>query len=310
MGGWDKPGHDGQVGGFRVLWIFLTAAAAPLQVARNALQRGLVGDAGPWGATLVRFLFGLPFSLAIFAAVALATRGAAPRLSAAYATAVALGALSQMGATAALLVAMRRSGFAVATVMQQSSLPLSAVFGWAALGDRLHGRAWAGIAVTTVGLAVLSWPRRDQLKGAGLGSLLGLASGAAFAIALNAFREAGRALDPQHAIFSATASVCVAQAIQTTVLAAALAALRPQALLAVARSWRASLGAGFFGAAASACWFGALALAPAGPVRAVGVIEAPIAAAAGRRLFKERLTVRQLCGGILAAGGVAVAALG
>ena len=43
-----------------MLWIFLTAAAAPLQVARNALQRGLVGDAGPWGATLVRFLFGLP----------------------------------------------------------------------------------------------------------------------------------------------------------------------------------------------------------------------------------------------------------
>jgi hypothetical protein len=40
-----------------MLWIILTAAAAPLQVARNALQRGLVGDAGPWGATLVRFLF-------------------------------------------------------------------------------------------------------------------------------------------------------------------------------------------------------------------------------------------------------------
>ena len=32
-----------------MLWILLTAAAAPLQVARNALQRGLVGDAGPWG---------------------------------------------------------------------------------------------------------------------------------------------------------------------------------------------------------------------------------------------------------------------
>ena len=52
-----------------MLWIMLTAAAAPLQVARNALQRGLVGDAGPWGATLVRFLFGLPFSLAMFAVV-------------------------------------------------------------------------------------------------------------------------------------------------------------------------------------------------------------------------------------------------
>ena len=48
-----------------MLWIALTIAAAPLQVARNALQRGLVEEAGPWGATLVRFLFGLPFALTL-----------------------------------------------------------------------------------------------------------------------------------------------------------------------------------------------------------------------------------------------------
>src|SRR6185369_15832163 len=116
-----------------MLWIVLTAAAAPLQVARNALQRGLVGDAGPWGATLVRFLFGLPFSLAIFAVAAALTPHASPHLSATFVVACATGALAQMGATASLLVAMRRSGFAVATVMQQSSLPFAAVFGWAVL---------------------------------------------------------------------------------------------------------------------------------------------------------------------------------
>jgi drug/metabolite transporter (DMT)-like permease len=287
----------------------MTAAAAPLQVARNALQRGLVGDAGPWGATLVRFLFGLPFSLAIFGMVALLTHGAAPHLSGGYLLAVAIGALAQVGATAALLVAMRRSGFAVATVMQQASLPFSALFGWAWLGDGLNSQAWAGIATTTAGLAVLSWPRRDQLAGAGMGSVLGLASGAAFAVGLNAYRQAGLLLDPHHPIYSATASVCAAQTLQTILLVAALAIWRPASLTAVARSWRPSLGAGFFGAAASACWFGALALAPAGPVRAIGVIEAPIAAAAGRRLFKEALTTRQLAGGVLAAIGVIATAL-
>jgi drug/metabolite transporter (DMT)-like permease len=237
------------------------------------------------------------------------TPSAAAQFGLDFAVSVAGGAVAQMAATAALLVAMRRAGFAVATVMQQSSLPLSAIFGWALLGDGLSGRAWIGIAAATLGLAIVSWPRRDQMQGAGLGVLLGLASGAAFAVALNAYRQAGRALDPHHPIFSATASVCVAQAIQSLILVAALAALRPSALIAVGRSWRPSLGAGFFGAAASACWFAALALAPAGPVRAVGVIEAPIAAAAGRRLFQERLNLRQLAGGALAAAGVAMTAL-
>lgn len=293
-----------------MLWILLTAAAAPLQVARNALQRGLVGDAGPWGATLVRFLFGLPFSILVFAAAAALTPGAHPALSLRFGAAVAAGALAQVGATAALLVAMRRSGFAVATFMQQSSLPLAALMGAAFLSDELRPLQWAGLAATTVALGLLSWPRRTQERGVLLGSVFGLTSGAAFAVALNAYRVAGGALEPAHPIYSATAALVAAQALQSLVLCAVLAALRPAALRAVGAAWKASLGAGVFGTAASACWFSALALAPAGPVRAVGVIEGPIAAAAARRLFQERLTLRQIAGGALAAVGVAATALG
>src|ERR1051325_3284657 len=106
-----------------MLWIILTAAAAPLQVARNALQRGLMGDAGPWGATLVRFLFGLPFSGLMWAAAALATPGGRPTFSATFWLAISTGALSQLLASASLLVAMRRAGFAIGTALQQSSLP-------------------------------------------------------------------------------------------------------------------------------------------------------------------------------------------
>jgi drug/metabolite transporter (DMT)-like permease len=291
-----------------MLWIIMTAAAAPLQVARNALQRGLVGEAGPWGATLVRFLFGLPFSIAMFAVVALLTPTAHAEPSLRFAGAVIAGALAQMAATGFLLLAMHRSGFAVATVMQQSSLPLGALFGLV-FGDQLAAQAWIGVAVATLGLAILSWPKRADVKGSLAGAALGLGSGAAFAIALNGYRQAGLSLDTAHPIYSALAGVVVAQTFQTLFLGTLLAVLRPQALKAVATSWRASLGAGFFGSAASACWFGALALAPAGPVRAVGVIEAPIAAAVGRRLFKERLSARQWIGGTLATLGVVLTVL-
>jgi len=293
-----------------MLWILLTVAAAPLQVARNALQRGLVGDAGPWGATLVRFLFGLPFSLALFTVVAMLTPHVAPHAGSRFLVAVCAGGVAQICATAALLMAMRTSGFAVATFMQQSSLPLAALLGVFVFGDGMSGTQWAGVAATTVALLVLSWPARAQATGKAAGALYGLASGAAFAVALNGYRQAGLALEPAHPIYSATATLCVAQTLQSIVMVLLLAAIRPSALRAVGASWKVSLGAGFFGTAASACWFSALALAPAGPVRAVGVIEGPIAAAAGRRLFKERLSQRQWVGGAMAAAGVVMTALG
>ena len=292
-----------------MLWILLAAAAAPLQVARNAMQRGLVGDAGPWGATLVRFLFGLPFSVLILGVAAALTPDAAPHPAARFWIAAVMGAISQVAATGALLMAMRRSGFAVAILLQQSSLPMAAVIGWLVLGDVLGAPVWAGVALGTVGLAVLSWPRPGQARADLPGGLLGLAAGAAFAVAFNAFREAGHAFDPAHPLYSAAAALVVAQTMQSIVLTSILAVVRPQALRSVMGSWRASFAAGAFGSAASACWFGALALAPAAPVRAIGLIEGPVAAAVGRRLFRERLTARQWIGGGLTALGVLLTVL-
>ena len=83
---------------------------------------------------------------------------------------------------------------------------------------------------------MLSWPRGETaIAGALNGSLFGLASGVAFAVALNGYRQAGMALDPDHPIYSATAALCVAQTLQSIVLGAILALTRPQALRSVAR---------------------------------------------------------------------------
>ena len=107
-------------------------------MARNGLQRGLMADAGPWGATLVRFLFGLPFSLLLVGGRGGRSRRGARRTSPAFWLAASTGALSQLLATAALLVAMRRAGFAIGTALQQSSLPLAAILGLIVFHDNLH----------------------------------------------------------------------------------------------------------------------------------------------------------------------------
>ena len=293
-----------------MLWIPITIGAAAFQVARNALQRGLMGDAGPWGATLVRFLFGLPFSLVIWAGVALATPQARPGFGGAYWLAAATGALSQLLASAALLVAMRRAGFAIGTALQQSSLPLSAVMGLLAFHDRLSGLAWAGVGLTTISLAALTWPRGASGPQPISGALFGLISGLCFGFSLNAFRHAELALEPAHRLYAAITSVTLAQAMQAGALTAVLAWRRPEALRAVAAAWRQSLGAGLCGALASLGWFTALAYAPAGPVRAVGMVEMPIAAVAGRRVFRERLALWRWAAAALSSAGVVMAALG
>jgi drug/metabolite transporter (DMT)-like permease len=293
-----------------MLWIPITIAAAGLQVARNALQRGLLGDAGPWGATLVRFLFGLPFALCIWAVVAAITPGARPAWSGLYWLEAATGALSQLLASAALLVAMRRAGFAIGTVLQQSSLPLSAVVGLLVFHDNLTPWAWIGVAVTTLGLAILTRPQGAVGPQPISGAVFGLLSGLCFGFSLNAFRHAELSLEPAHRVYAAITSVTIAQAMQSAGLTAVLALWRPSALRAVMESWRPSLGAGLCGALTSLGWFTALAFAPAGPVRAVGMVEMPIAALAGRRMFKERLSASQLAAAGLTALGVALAALG
>lgn len=294
-----------------MIWIPITIAASFAQVARNAAQRSVMGGVGPWGATLVRFLFGLPFTV-VFVCIALAlTHGEQPRFTPTFWAAALMGGASQIAATAALLVAMRRAGFAVATAVQQSSIPLAAILGLIAYGETLSRLGWAGVALTSVALLVVTWPRVGATGEQPVsGGLFGLASGLAFGFTLNAFRQAGHALEPRHPIFAAIITLMIVQVAQTLALTLYLAVRDRGALVAVARAWRPSLGAGFWGAAASAGWFIALALAPAAQVRAVGVVEAPIAALAARRLFSERLTATQIVFGAVAAVGVAMAALG
>jgi drug/metabolite transporter (DMT)-like permease len=290
-----------------VLWVPITIGAAALQVARNGLQRGLLGAAGPWGATLVRFLFGLPFSALFVAAAVCLSPGGHPLFGAGFLLACLMGGAAQILATAAMLVSMRRSSFALGTVFQQSGIPLAAVFG-VLFGDHLRSDRWLGLGLVTAALAVLAWPRRGTVTWSA--APLGLAAGAGFALAANAYRQGALALDRDHPVLAAQITLLTVQAMQSVALVAWLALTDRGALTATMRSWRTSLAAGLFGAVASSLWFTAFALAPAGPVRAVGVVEAPIAGLAGRRLFAERLEPWQWLAVMTATLGVGLAAFG
>src|SRR5688500_3896767 len=97
------------------LWIPIVVAAALAQTARNTAQRSLVAQAGTLGATLARFLYGLPFAAAWVAALHLipAAPPPIPAFHGAYFAWLMLGALGQLAATACLLAAMKQRNFVI-----------------------------------------------------------------------------------------------------------------------------------------------------------------------------------------------------
>lgn len=292
------------------VWIPIVVLGAAFQTARNALQRSLVDTAGPWGATLVRFLFGLPFAV-LWLAIAFAIWGGglADLRSGTFWLAACAGAFAQIVATGALLQSMRASNFAVGAFYQQLSLPFTAVVGFA-LGDTLGALALAGVAVTTVGLLILSWPTGEKGARSWTAARYGLLAGAAFGLSGNSFREASHAISEINPAFAAALTLVAVQAMQSLGLIVWLMLTDRPGLKAALAAWRTSLGAGFCGTAASTCTFLGLTLAPAALVRVVAVVDMPFAAIAGRRFFVERLTRRQIVGALLIGAGVVACALG
>jgi len=285
-----------------MLWVPVTLLAAALQTARNATQSGLVQALGTLGATQVRFLFGLPFAL-LFLLVGGLLVEPPPALTGPALGWAGLGAVAQIAATALMLAAMRARGFAAATALIKTEPVMLALIGWAALGDRLGPVQLAAIGLATLGTLVLSLTPGRRLAAGPVA--LALAAGFLFGVSAIGFRGAILALPEGGFVIRATLMLVVALLIQSALLTAWLALFDRPALGGAFGVWRASLAAGFLGAAGSQCWFLAFALTPAANVRTLALIEIVMARAVSGRLFAETGSVREWAGMAMIAGGVA-----
>jgi drug/metabolite transporter (DMT)-like permease len=287
------------------LWIPATLAAAAAQTARNAAQRGLTERIGTVGATQVRFLYGLPFALVFLGLMPALTGEAIPAPRPAFFGYIALGSVAQILATAGMLAAMRGRSFAVVTAIIKTEPVLVALFGIALLGDTVTLPAAMAILVATAGVVILSVKTGAGLSRAGLAPVLyGIAAGGLFALAAIGFRGAILSLDDGSFLTRATTTLAWGLAVQTSILMVYLVLLDREALLASARVWRLSLGAGFLGALASQFWFIGFALTSAANVRTLALVEVLMAQAVAHRLFRQGTTGREGAGLILVVAGV------
>jgi len=137
-------------------------------------------------------------------------------------------------------------------------------------------------------------------------TLLGLASGGAFALAAIGFRGAILSLNLPDYVMAATFTLVIGLAMQSVALSLYLSLRRPAVLFALLRAWKPSLYTGFMGALASQFWFLAFALATAASVRTLALIEVLFAQVVARYGFGQRTSIREAIGMVLVVAGVAL----
>jgi drug/metabolite transporter (DMT)-like permease len=306
--------------------VVFTVGAAATQTARNAMQRSLTERLGTLGATHVRFLYGLPFGVAFLAGVAaiVGLDGVRPTWS--FVGWTATGAVFQIAGTALMLAAMRERAFVVAIAYVKTEPVLIAAFGFIFLGDTLGATAIGAVLIATAGVVLMSLPagpaRTPGAPGAAAAPvsppvsapappkntlrpvLLGIGSGAMFALSAVGFRGAILELGDGLFYVRSTVTLVTSLLLQTALLSGWLFARDRKVLIEVLRAWRPSLAAGAAGALASQMWFLAFSLQTAAAVRTVGLIEILFAQAASRRLFSQRTSPREVLGIALMAAGL------
>lgn len=299
-------------------WVPIVVAAAMAQTARNAAQRSLTAQVGTLGATLVRFLYGLPFAaLAVVLLQGFSDAPLAlPPFDAAFFGWVAFGAVSQIAATAFLLGAMKERNFIVAVAYSKTEVLQVALFAAVALHEVPAWMTLLAIGVASAGVLILSLPQRARAKPGeaadpargwgGRVAMLGLASGAGFALSAVGYRGAALQMPGLSPWMAAGWAVLFAQALQSLLLGGWLALRSPEALSGIRRAWRISLLAGGMGALASLGWFTGFALRPAADVRMLGLVEVLFSYLVSRRLLREKLGLAEQAGLALVAIGLVV----
>jgi drug/metabolite transporter (DMT)-like permease len=294
-------------------WVPIVLWAALAQTARNAAQRSLVATAGTLGATLSRFLYGIPFAaLAVGVLHALpATAGAVPVFHGSYFAWLLLGAVGQLSATAAMLVAMKQRNFVVGAAFSKTDALQVALFASIFLHELPGWVTVLAIALATAGVILLSLPKKElQPTGwVSAAAWYGLASGAGFAFSAVGYRGAALELPGSSPWLIGAWGVLWAQLVQTALLGGWLAWRSPDSVRAIWREQKLAVVAGSAGALASLGWFTAFALTSAANVRALGMVEVVFSYLVSRRFMKERLAPAERAGLLLVGIGLVVLCL-
>lgn len=291
-------------------WVIFSIAAALAQTLRFAVQKVLAAGAlSPAAATWARFLWSWPLALGLAWLYAQVTEMRLPAFSTAFFAYGLAGGIFQIFGTICTVSLFRQRAFAVGITFKKTEVMLTALVGYAILGDVIPGWGAAAIALGFVGVVLLSEPPSGGTlfnRAAGVGLLSGLL----FALSAVTYRGAALALDTGDPVLTGGVTLAVVALWQTVVLGAWLWVKEPGQITATLAAWRPTLVVSLFSLVGSWGWFAAFSLMNAAYVFAVGQVELIFSILIGWIWFGEKLSPREAMGiAILAVSIIAIAFL-
>lgn len=294
------------------LWIPLTIAAAFFQNIRSATQKHLQGKLSTLGAAYVRFLYAWPLALIYFFGVIVYEGHALPDVHGVFLFYALAGGVCQIMFTVFLLWLFSFHNFAVGTTISKLETVMVAVFGLLLLGDALTPAVTMAIAMSAVGLIILSAGQsqldiKSLLQGLWrLPTLIGLACAAWLGMSVVLFRAASLSLQLEGFLLPAAFTLTVVLLLQSVIMGVIIALREPGQLQKVTRNWRPAALVGISGGLASIGWFSAFTLQNATYVRALGQIELVFTFIATLLFFREKVTRAEVIGIILIVAAILI----
>ncbi len=295
------------------LWIPLTIAAAFFQNIRSAMQKHLKGKLSTLGAAYVRFLYALPLALLYLFAVLTYEGHALPQAGTEFVLYALFGGICQIMFTVFLLWLFSFHNFAVGTTISKLETVMVAIFGLLLLGDGMTPALIIAIAMSAVGLIILSAGQSRLTFGSMLRGLwrlptaIGLACAAWLGMSVVMFRAASLSLGLDSFLVAASFTLLIVLILQSVIMGVLIGVREPAQLIRVLQHWRPAALVGLAGGLASIGWFSAFTLQSAAYVRALGQIELVFTFVATVLVFREKVSRLEISGiGLITAAVVLI----
>lgn len=293
-------------------WVWWTLLAASMQSVRTAGQKYLTSEVSPLAATLVRYLFGLPFVFLylffVLSRSALATSELREvNLGFTFFLSATLAGILQIVATVLLVRLFSMRNFAVGSTYIRTEIVITAILAMLFFSESISFISWVAIVICVSGLIVINTARSGRISSLwNQSALFGLASGLCFSLTSLFLRQASLSLENPDSQYTAAMTLAYMVSIQTLItFAYVYVSDRPQIRLIMV-NWRPSVFVGITSVLGSIGWFTAMTIERAALVKTVGQVEIIFTLLISIFFFREIPARKEIAGMLLIIGSVIV----